>query len=138
MQFIEWEDCYSVGVPDFDEHHRHLFDLLNKGYNACMVSKQNDVFRSILSELAEYACYHFTAEERLMEELSYPGLASHRQEHALFSGKISEFLKIVPSDKNECTLELVELTQFLIDWLTHHILEIDKQYTPLLARGTRG
>jgi hemerythrin len=128
MISAEWLDSYSVGIPEIDEHHRHLFGLLNKVYEACMLCKQKDIFCNTVSELAEYTCYHFVAEERLMEECSYPGLAFQQEEHAAFTRKIEELYKIQSSDSDECTIELVELTQFLTNWLTHHILEVDMQY----------
>lgn len=133
MVFMEWKNSYSVGLPEIDGHHRHLFDLLNKAYSACMLNKQHDVFCGIVTELAEYVNYHFTAEERLMEECSYPALSAHREEHAIYTDKMSELLQMISSEIREFTIELVELTQFLMDWLSHHILEVDMEYSRFLA-----
>jgi hemerythrin-like metal-binding protein len=132
MIAIEWKHSYSVGIAEFDEHHRHLFDLLNIVYDACMMSNQKAIFCDAVAKLAEYTSYHFTAEEQLMEQFCYPGLAVQREEHALFARKIDELIKAQTLGKDECTIDLVELTQFLMDWLTHHILEVDKQYSHLL------
>lgn len=137
MLFMEWEESYSVGIPEFDGHHRHLFELLNKAYDASMLSKQREVFSDIVSELAEYIYYHFTAEEQLMERFSYPDLVAHRDEHTLFSRKITDCRKILSTSNDECTIDLVELTQFLMNWLTHHIIEVDKQYSHLLQSEKR-
>jgi hemerythrin-like metal-binding protein len=133
MVAMEWKQSYSVGRDQFDDHHRQLFELLNKVYDACMLSNQKAVFSDAVAKLAEYTCYHFTAEEQLLESLSYPGLAVQRAEHALFTRKIAELYTIQTLNNDECTIDLVELTQFLMDWLTHHILEVDKQYSHLLG-----
>jgi hemerythrin len=133
MTTMEWKPEYSVGLPELDEHHRHLFVLLNNVYEACMLSKQKDVFCKTVSELAEYTCYHFAAEEKLMEDSKYPGLDVQRAEHLLFTNKIAEYFKIKSLDNEECVIELIELSEFLMNWLTHHILIIDMQYSNQLG-----
>jgi hemerythrin len=135
MALIEWTNSYSVGLPDFDKHHRHLFDLLNKAYEASLKTGQKDVFFEILEELSEYSQYHFATEEKLMGRSFYPGLAEHQKEHALFTDKITELLNLKSKNTFDCMLDLVELTQFLMEWFSHHILEVDKQYSELLAGG---
>jgi hemerythrin len=30
MPLITWKDSYSIGVPQIDEHHQHLFFLSNR------------------------------------------------------------------------------------------------------------
>ena len=133
MNAMEWKCDYSVGSPELDEHHRHLFVLLNNVYEACMLCKQKDVFCKTVSELTAYAHYHFTAEEKLMEDSKYPGLAVQREEHLLFTNKMAELNKMISPDNDECVIELVELTQFLMNWLTHHILKVDMQYSNQLG-----
>lgn len=135
MILMEWQESYSVGVSEFDEHHRHIFDLLNVAYTACMENRQKDVLSKVIAEMAEYVCYHFTAEERQMEEHSYAGLAAHREEHMMFTRKVAELRKRLATDNDECTIDLLDLAQFLMTWLGHHILEVDMQYRQLLAGG---
>lgn len=137
MAFLEWTSSYSVGLPEFDKHHHHLFDLLNKANDACLQTRQTGTFFAIVTELAEYANYHFAAEEKLMGSCFYPELSDHCNEHALYVRKISELLEMTTPNSNECTIELVELTRFLMDWLTHHILEVDMRYSRLLTSGIR-
>jgi hemerythrin len=135
MPSLEWKSSYSVGIPEFDRHHHHLFDILNRANDACLLTKQKDVFYSIVTELAEYASYHFSVEEKLMGRSFYPDIVAHCKEHAIYISKINELRDIVSQDADDCTIELVELTRFLQDWLCHHILEIDMKYSQLLAGG---
>jgi hemerythrin-like metal-binding protein len=137
MPFLEWKSSYSVGVPEFDKHHRHLFNLLNRAHDACFLTKQKEVFFDIVTELAEYACYHFAAEEKRMGKSFYPDISAHCKEHAMYISKISELRDMKLQDTEDCTIELIELTQFLMEWLSHHILEVDKRYSQLLASGIR-
>jgi hemerythrin len=129
---MEWQDTFSVGVPEFDEHHRHLFDLLTKAHDTCLEGMQPEVFRDIVKELSEYTIYHFTAEERFMEEHNYPNLAAHREEHRHLTTKAADHFKLMSSGRGVGTIEMIELTAFLIDWLFHHILEVDMHYGKML------
>jgi hemerythrin len=128
---MEWQSTFSVGVPEFDEHHRHLFDLLNKAHESCLKGMQTIVFSDIVKELADYAVYHFTAEERFMEEHAYPDLAAHREEHIQLAHNVANFFTLMSSGDGVGTIEMIELTDFLMDWLCHHILEVDMHFSKL-------
>jgi hemerythrin len=78
---IEWDSSYELGVQTIDDHHRELIDLLNKSYDLLLYSTDEEGMQFILYELAEYADYHFDAEERLMTEVSYKGLMPHVDKH---------------------------------------------------------
>lgn len=129
---MEWQDTFSVGVPEFDVHHRHLFDLLNKAHETCLQEMQADVFSDIVKELAEYVVYHFTAEERFMEEHAYPNLAAHREEHIQLANKVANFYNLMSSGDGVGSIEMIELTDFLMNWLCHHILEVDMHISKLI------
>jgi hemerythrin-like metal-binding protein len=132
---MEWQNTFSVGVPELDEHHHHLFDLLNKAHDTCLQGMQEDVYSNIVKELAEYATYHFNAEELFMEQHAYPNLAAHREEHIQLANKIADSSKLMSSGHGVGRIEMIELTAFLIDWLFHHILEVDMHYSKLLQAG---
>ena len=59
------EDCV-LGVPEIDEEHRHLFDLMNEGMDLAR-NQYSDVhyeaIKNLLEELNNYAEMHFTREE---------------------------------------------------------------------------
>ncbi|MDD2364580.1 MAG: bacteriohemerythrin [Desulfuromonadaceae bacterium] len=129
---MEWQETYSIGIDKFDDHHRHLFDLLNKAHDSCLKGCQTDIFGEIINELAEYVHYHFTAEEQFMEENSYPHLATHREEHLKFSQKIAESHKMLSSCNGVGSIEMIELTSFLMEWLFHHILDVDMRYAKII------
>lgn len=130
---MEWQETFSVGIPEFDEHHFHLLDLMNKAHDSCIKGTQADAFRDIVKDLAEYVACHFTAEERFMKEHNYQNLDAHREEHLLFCKKIADSFDLIASGVS--TIEMVELTNFLMDWLFHHILEVDMHYSKMLSVG---
>jgi hemerythrin len=133
MQVIEWNDSFSIGVQQFDEHHQHLVGLLNKAYNnfaVGFVDGTPESIGAILDELIDYATYHFAAEEHWMKENSYPKLAEHSEEHRRLSSRVVEMVKDYHLDKPNLALEILT---FLNNWLTSHILESDYEYGHYMA-----
>ena len=55
-KFVSWDVSYDVGVPHVDKQHRHLVDLINSLYNACLGEKAEleETFKSVMKELVEY------------------------------------------------------------------------------------
>ena len=126
---MEWQTTFSVDIAEFDEHHRHLFELINEAHDSCIKGNQTESYCDIVEKLAEYVSYHFTAEEKFMEDHDYQHLAAHREEHLQFCKKISDSFKLISSGVS--TIELIDLTSYLMDWLFHHIVEVDQQYSKL-------
>ena len=85
-KFVSWDVSYDVGVPSVDKQHRHLVDLINSLYNACLGERAEleATFRDVMKELVDYVMIHFKDEEAIMEQINYPGLKEHRQKHELF------------------------------------------------------
>ena len=71
MPIVEWNDSFLVGVEPFDEHHKHLVDLLNRSYNELEHDAPLESYGELLDELSDYVSYHFVREELWMMESSY-------------------------------------------------------------------
>ncbi len=127
-KFVSWDVSYDVGVPHVDKQHRHLVDLINSLYNACLGEKAEleETFKSVMKELVEYVMIHFKDEESIMEEINYPGLKEHKQKHELF---VKEILKSVNAYKNGKQFVPNSFVRFLRDWLFNHILIDDKAWS---------
>ncbi len=123
MDGIEWNDDCSVGVQQLDEHHKHLFKLLQDVYLSCTNKDQTDGSETIVSELVDYATYHFATEERFMKETGYGDFTEHEQEHQRFIERVSELQHDLSEGRKVYSIELIG---FLGNWLVHHIMEIDK------------
>ena len=133
MALLDWNDSYSVSIRAFDEHHRHLFDQLNKLHDAMKAGKSEAVLGAILQELVNYAATHFAAEETLMRLHSYPELAEHRKQHQELAAQVADFER--DHRKGEALLSL-PLMLFLRGWLMQHIRATDHQYSAYLrSRG---
>lgn len=121
------DDCI-LGVGQIDEEHRHLFELINEGYdllhNEYKADRYADI-KKLLEELEQYAELHFEHEESYMEKLRDPELIMQRTQHMFFKEKVQECLmhNIDVEENQQDVLE--EIMQFLARWLYHHILSSD-------------
>ncbi|MBD9202692.1 MAG: hypothetical protein EGQ18_06250, partial [Eubacterium ventriosum] len=89
--------------------------------------KYDEIMR-LLVELKDYTQFHFADEEMLMEKMHYPELAAQKRAHTAFVERLVEidFSELDDMDNNQQTY-LLELIQFLLGWLSNHIIGMDKK-----------
>ncbi len=126
MTLIKWDDSFSVKVAEIDKQHQKLISMINELNDAMKQGKGNDVLGKIINELINYTVFHFSTEEKYFDQFGYPGKASHKNEHAAFVKKVSEFKD--KFEKAEVGLS-IEVMNFLKDWLKNHIKVIDMKYS---------
>jgi hemerythrin len=81
MTAFDWDDSFSVGVRQVDQHNQHLFNLLRKLYKALI--EDSDPIRTKLefSELSEYIVFNFACEEIWMTKTKYSIITGHQEQH---------------------------------------------------------
>ncbi|MDF2501736.1 MAG: hemerythrin-like metal-binding protein [Anaerosporomusa subterranea] len=135
MSFITWTEQYATSVPEMDEHHQHLFSLLNELHEkvlACQtLEEEQELARVLLAELAEYASYHFVAEERLMQECGFPGREAHCREHNLFRERVAAMTETFATNSVAMSFDTFRL---LYDWIAEHVLVRDAEYVPYVGK----
>ena len=131
MPLIEWDDAFSVGNQQLDEHHKKFFRIINTLHDAMKKGEREEILQTVLKELQEYIQYHFKAEESLMKLYSYPDYSSHKAEHEDAIQKINKF--IVDFERGDDKLA-IDVLNFLSNWLQNHILRTDRKYIPYLTR----
>ncbi|MEJ5285434.1 MAG: bacteriohemerythrin [Brevinematales bacterium] len=129
MAFIEWNESLSVGVNLFDDQHKKLVGIINKLYDAMKEGKGRNVLADIFNELIDYTKFHFKAEEEALLKHDYPGYGEQHDEHSKLTKEVIELKE--KYDKGNIFIT-VEVLSFLKEWLSHHILEVDKKYGPFL------
>jgi hemerythrin len=82
----------------------------------------------LLAELRDYTELHFSEEEALMERIHYPELPSQKRAHAAFVDRLVniDLDEMEDLDDNQ-QVYLLDLIQFLLNWLANHILACDKK-----------
>ena len=127
MAMYEMKQEYYTGIDFIDEEHKKLFEIANTVYELLtneFIPDKYDYIMEIVNELKDYAKYHFKHEEEYMRIINYKKFLSHKVVHDDFIEKISEYDEhIVDENQKETLLELLE---FLTDWLVDHILMQDK------------
>jgi len=130
MHAIQWDEALSVGVPEIDEQHKHLFSVLHALQDAMNQGKGTDVLEEVVAELLRYSQTHFDTEYRYFDQYDYPDAKKHRAEHEEFIRKVDEF-RAQYFQKGKLVLS-VEILQFLSHWLKTHIKGSDQAYIPYL------
>lgn len=127
--FAVWKDEYSVGIESLDTDHRKLLDLINKLQTAVHY-QTGDIFeKEALDDVIAYTKYHFSREEKLMEEANYPDIIAHKETHKLMIDKVNGFVKDYENQGHEV---LEDVANYLKNWLIEHINGTDQEYTAVL------
>jgi hemerythrin len=130
MALMTWREQYSVGVETLDNQHKALLRILNEIHAASMRGKANEVAGPLLSKLAPLAGEHFSAEERLMESIKFPGLAEHRARHREMAGKIAD---LASRHEKRDTAVYLQLLYLVRDYQSKHMQNEDRKYAQWLS-----
>ena len=123
----EMKEEYYTGIEFIDQEHAKLFSICNEAYELLtndFISDKYDYILRVLQELKNYTKYHFQHEEEYMLSVGYKRLLSQKVDHADFIEKLDGF-DIENIDENQKS-SLLELLDFLNDWLVSHIYKKDK------------
>jgi hemerythrin len=122
MTIIQWENRFATGNQTVDQQHKELFELVNMVHEAIVAHKGTDVIMPTLDKLANYVEVHFKTEESLMTSSHYPNFPQHKLKHDELTRSAAEIIGNYKSGKLHLTMTL---SQFLSNWLRHHIKEED-------------
>ena len=127
---IKWKGDYNIGVDLIDEQHQKLFEIANRAYelleNKFCIDKYDKIVQ-IIEELKNYTIYHFKSEEEYMLSIGYKRFLSQKVEHDDFIKKFKDIdLNIIDENQDKYIIETLE---FVINWITNHILSKDKLIT---------
>ncbi|MCI4624885.1 MAG: bacteriohemerythrin [Candidatus Magnetoovum sp. WYHC-5] len=124
IALFKWKDLYKVNVKRIDAEHKELVCIVNDLYSAKFQGRGNSETEYIFTRLVEYVNTHFKTEEILMETYNYPGYKPHKIEHEQLASQAIKLKCDIENGKRVITIEIMD---FLIKWLTQHILGTDKK-----------
>ncbi len=126
---IIWDTSFETGIDEVDTQHQRLVEIINALAEGIGHASVKDL-QGILSQLKEYAQYHFETEEGIMEASAYPELDSHKAEHQAFVDQILLFdLDVILASEGLAW----DMFHFLRGWLTNHILVVDRKFATSLS-----
>jgi len=114
-----WNDSYVVGVPDIDEQHRLLFDMIENLADIAEGRSTGDGMNGAIGKLVALARSHLEFEETITSRNPEKGYDAVIREHSEFVKKVeglSRFLAEAPVDALPATVE------YLKDWVIDHTL----------------
>lgn len=127
FRMFEMKDEFLTGIDLIDSEHKELFRIAQSASNLLsdeFIVDKFDHIVVILKELKAYTIKHFADEEAYMESINYKRLFTQKMDHQAFVGKLDE-INLDDVDENQENT-ILDLLNFLHDWLVNHILEKDK------------
>ncbi|OMH25892.1 bacteriohemerythrin [Motiliproteus sp. MSK22-1] len=134
MALFVWEPRFETGQGLIDTHHRKLVELINAlGEAVAHNSQQSGAIADVYRQLVDYTRYHFSSEEKLMQQAGMDQLAfqQHQETHRSFICSLESY-----SDESFDQATGEALLDYLVKWLSKHILLTDKQMVEALGIGS--
>ena len=132
MEYVQWNDSFSIGIDAIDAQHRRLFDMVNEYYRGIAAGETAGALSRLLAGLATYTLTHFRYEEEFLDEIGYPDARAHRREHDALQEQVADLLTRAQDGRLILTLEIGHT---LRDWLFRHINVSDRRYARFAARS---
>ena len=130
MAEIQWIPEMSVGVEEFDFHHKQIFSIINELREVNEKESNTEELKELLKQLVDYAEFHLESEEEQFEKYNYPKGPQHTSLHNSYREKINNFIEREPDQEM-----IQELVSFLEDWWVSHIQTEDKKYTDFFHKN---
>ena len=123
---ITFDDNLITGNKTIDTQHKELIDRIQNFLTACQNGDSKVKAIKMLDYLDEYTNFHFKEEEKLQENVGYPGRETHHEKHEEFKKTIQVLYEYL-NDYEGPTDQFSELVQKnVIDWLFGHIKTNDR------------
>ena len=130
---LEWSDKFSTDIVSIDRQHQELLylsqNLLNilNDAGVSLAEKQ-----TAFQDLVDHAMAHFSYEERILRNISYPALVRHTREHDdLRQEMLTMTTTVMRGEGMEDWKGLVSLVQV---WVLRHIVSSDTQFRDFIQR----
>ena len=130
---MEWYENYNIGVEEIDRQHRQLVAMVDRVQKSLQDQTTNQELGKALRFLVDYTREHFRSEEELMRRVGYPEYEAHKKIHAKLIQEVTDVLLGLKRGKQLNPLELID---FLVDWVIHHVVHDDKKIGNFIARRT--
>ena len=133
MPIAVWSSRFETGIELVDAQHQGLFEAVNKLADSFKDGRAGQQVIESLDFLVAYTVEHFQTEERFMREDGYPGLALHADEHVRLLRQVQELQGRLVAGQPVT----MDVTIFLVEWLTSHISGSDLRYAEFVREKNR-
>jgi hemerythrin len=128
---VQWDDHYMTGIQLFDDQHKELIRFTDELFKSCRAgdTQASEAFKKTAHAAVEYVKYHFSAEEKMFDNIKYPLAAEHKKQHEVFIKRVLENVKEFEQGNKFVPLDFAK---FLHGWILTHIAGHDKQYADFI------
>ncbi len=127
---MKWTEDLAVGIATIDEQHQELFKRINDLLLAIREHRCRDEIDGTIRFLDDYAKFHFSEEEKRMEDAGYRGLRQHKLRHAAYLDNIRQLKEMasLPRESGMSYEISVTANQIVVDWIRAHIMKDDRLF----------
>ena len=122
----EFDETLVTGNELIDSQHKELIERINLLLKSCEDAQGKVKEVKMLDYLLDYTEFHFSAEEKLQEEISYPGLKEHREKHEEFKSAVKELQEMLEEEEGPTETFVAQVQKNVVDWLFTHIKGFDR------------
>lgn len=120
MSRLQWYSWFEIGNERIDSEHRIFLNLIHSVEDSFNNKASEKISRAI-SELLKYTDFHFSSEENIMLDYSYPEYSNHKKLHDTL---LAELGKYAVSVKNG-DVSIERMITFLYNWFASHTINED-------------
>lgn len=120
MNMAIWSSDMRLGLPRIDAAHEVFLREL-----ARLTESGDEAFADLFLKLVAHLEHDFREEEAMMEEIDYPGLHCHREQHARVLGALHHVAARVMQGEVSAGRKAAEL---LPQWFVLHLSTMDTAF----------
>lgn len=124
--YAEFDDTLITGNEMIDSQHREWFKKINDLLRSCENGGGKMTAIKMLEYMADYTDFHFGEEEKLQEEIGYPGIDKHRAEHEKFRNTVKDLHEMLEEEEGPSDAFVKKVQENVVDWLYGHIQGFDR------------
>lgn len=133
MKTFDWGEEFHTGIGPVDEQHQAFIDLFNR-LGASLTEDAEageEAVQLAFSELMDYAKYHFSIEQALMQQygVDQRHVSQHLKLHDNFSDHVRAMWVVRKAPGNP----VEDFLSFLTSWLCLHVLGVDQSMARQIA-----
>jgi hemerythrin len=125
MNDLEWNDEYSLGIPEIDIQHKRIFDCYKTMAEEGLAKQDRWLADSSIDQLRSLIQAHFAIEETVMRILGYPELERHIEEHRQLHADVHDLAQTSLRTKGSVSREMIHISK---KRLREHIMTSDRHY----------
>ena len=124
--YAEFDDSLITGKDLIDSQHKELIQKINDLLVKCENKSDKAGAIRMLDYLADYTEFHFGEEEKLQEEISYPGIKEHKAKHEELRRVVADLHEMLEDQEGPTDEFVDQVRKQVIEWLYYHIKTFDR------------